>query len=174
MKKEEQFYLFGLQKDKKDLIRYRIVLPLDVFILCGVIGVLLLIFSFSLGTEKGKKNAFTEFRLNERKIAKNTKLTESQPLKKEEKKDTEQLKKFPDSKEIEKEKRYKIQVASFFKEKTASREANELRKIGFPVSVAKKGKYVVIYVGGFDDEVEAKNNLQTLKQRYKDCILRRL
>jgi len=174
MKKEEQFYLFGLQKDKKDLIRYKIILPLDVSILCGVIGILLLIFSFSLGTEKGKKNAFVEFRLSEQKIAKNTKLTENSPLKKEEKGNTEQLGESPDSKEIEKEKRYKIQVASFFKENTAFREADELRKIGFPVSVAKSGKYMVIYVGAFNTEVEAKNNLQTLKRRYKDCILRRL
>lgn len=69
---------------------------------------------------------------------------------------------------------YRIQVASFRKENSANIEARRLKKNGYPVSVMKKGDYVVVYVGSFEDEKEAKNNFKALKEKYTDCILRRL
>ncbi len=69
---------------------------------------------------------------------------------------------------------YSIQVASFLKENSARQEADELKKQGYPVSLIKKGKYVVVYVGNFKNEIDAKNRMNLLKKKYKDCILRRL
>ncbi|MCK5393426.1 MAG: SPOR domain-containing protein [Candidatus Omnitrophica bacterium] len=69
---------------------------------------------------------------------------------------------------------YSIQVASFLKENSALQEADELKKQGYLVSLIKKGKYVVVYVGNYKNEIEAKNRMNLLKKKYKDCILRRL
>jgi len=70
--------------------------------------------------------------------------------------------------------KYNIQVASFHKENAARKEAEQLNEKGYSTSVARKGKYVVIYVGEFDNEGEAKSNFELLQKRYKDCILRQL
>ena len=69
---------------------------------------------------------------------------------------------------------YYIQVASFRKENTAYLEAKILKEKGYPVSVTRKGEYAVVYVGNFENEIEANNNFNSLRKRYKDCILREL
>jgi len=47
-----------------------------------------------------------------------------------------------------------------------------LESNGYPVTVMKKGDYVVIYVGGFENKGEAKTNFINLKKKYKDCIFK--
>lgn len=69
---------------------------------------------------------------------------------------------------------YTIQVASFRKKNSARQEADLLKKQGYPVSLIQKGKYVVVCVGTFKKPIEAKNRLNSLKKKYKDCLLRRL
>jgi len=70
--------------------------------------------------------------------------------------------------------KYLIQVATFMKENVANKEAKSLEKNGYPVLVAKKGKFIVVFVGNFKGTQEAQKNMKELKKKYKDCFLRRL
>jgi len=69
---------------------------------------------------------------------------------------------------------YCVQVASFEKNESALKEAENLKKSGYPVLIIQKGKYSVVYAGRFKEEKEAKTSLNKLKAKYKDCVLRRL
>lgn len=69
---------------------------------------------------------------------------------------------------------YIIQIASYNSEEAASIAAEVLKKKGYQVSLSKKGKFVVLYVGPFNNKNEADKSLKTLKDRYKDSFIRRL
>ena len=163
--KGKQLYLFGLKQDSaKTSEKQRLKLPLDILTIAGVVFALSLIVSFSLGVEKGKK-LFRDLDV----------VPDKQLAQPEEKKGESSLEETSDRTElVTNQQKYKIQVASFRKENTARKEAEQLQEKGYPTLITKKGKYVVIYVGEFDDEVEAKSNFELLQERYKDCILRRL
>ena len=162
----KQLYLFGFHKNSdKASTRPKIILPLDTLILSGVIIVLILILLFSLGVERGKKVAYKlknkEESLNKPEIFRDPVTAASAPEKTViEEKNTE--------------KKYHVQVASFHKENSARQEAKTLENDGYPVIITKKGDYLVIYVGGFKNEREAKSNFKNLQKRYKDCFLKRL
>ena len=66
-----------------------------------------------------------------------------------------------------------MQVASFKKENSAQAEVERLEENGYPVRIMKKGDYVVIYVGGFESEREARSSFNDLKKRYRDCIFKK-
>ena len=180
--KGKQLYLFRSHKDsEKSSGRYRIIFHLDTLILLSVVIILLLTFSFSLGVERGKKNVARDLGNQRQELAGSTNPTESlQPEKtQEQKKQTTQLQDNTSGENIEKKEkkklpRYNIQVASFQRENSAQRAAESLKKKGYPVLIKKKQGYVVVYVGSFDNEKEAKSSLNLLRQTYKDCILRRL
>ena len=56
----------------------------------------------------------------------------------------------------------------------ANVEAEKLKNKGFPVIVTKKGSYVAIFVGEFKTKEEAKEKIPSLKEKYRDCFVRRL
>jgi cell division septation protein DedD len=70
--------------------------------------------------------------------------------------------------------RYAIQVASYNKKEEAMREVKKLKQKGYSVNLAQKGKFVVIFVGGFNDKSKANENMSRLQKQYKDCFIRRL
>jgi cell division septation protein DedD len=70
--------------------------------------------------------------------------------------------------------KYAIQVASYNKKEEAMREVKILKQKGYSVNLAQKGKFVVIFVGGFNDKTQAKENMSRLQKQYKDCFIRRL
>jgi uncharacterized protein YlbG (UPF0298 family) len=185
--REKQLHLFGLESDidstKK---RRRVTLPLDTFLLLMIVIILLFAIAFSLGVEKGRTMASDNNIKNNRVEVsdKNKEITdiivirqETEGLKKplKEKIRVEETLKEKDNRIIEeKMERYIIQVASYSKEIAAYQEAKKLEKRGFPVSVSKKDKYIVIYVGEFKDKKEAERNREILKKNYTDCLIRRL
>ncbi len=167
-----QLYLFSHNKNnEKGSNRPKVILPLDTLILLSVITILLFTLSFSMGVEKGKKVILSE-KETSKEIAnpaqfKGTTTTKSEKIKK-------NIKVIKQPKEKIKEKeRYHVQVASFKKENSALREVKSLENKGYPVTIIKKGDYVVIYVGGFENEGEAKSNFIDLRKRYKDCIFKK-
>ncbi len=189
MMKERQLSLFTIEKaSASNKNRYKLILPLDALFLGTAVAILLLILSFSLGVEKGKKIASLDTRNNKILEEKTELLNDDYTEKAKAKEDIpsqepitqaqtieETTKTEETEKEAEKKKeKYRIQVASFHKENSANIEAQRLKKKGYPVLVMKKGDYVVVYVGSFQNEKEAKNNFKTLKEKYTDCILRRL
>ena len=177
---EKQLYLFGAQPSSgESLKKHRLALPLDILIISGVVFCLSLIVAFSLGVEKGKKIAFKNLSSDtvsaEQKVkeVKEIKADSREELKVEKPELPVEVSHTPVETVSDKQK-YNIQVASFQQEKAARREAEQLKEKGYPASVSKKGKYIVIYVGEFEDKEEAKSKLELLKKQYKDCILREL
>lgn len=170
--KGKQLYLFGLKQSglKDQAEKQKFKPPLDILIIVGVVFALSLIISFSLGVEKGKRMVST----TNLDLAsdKQPQQPEDEPRGKEEESLLEE--KVGQTEIVTNEQKYKIQVASFHKENTARKAAEQLQEKGYPTSITRKGKYVVIYVGEFDDEKEAKSNFELLREKYKDCILRRL
>ena len=71
-------------------------------------------------------------------------------------------------------KKYAIQLASYANKEPAQVEAKKLEQNGYSVQLAQKGKFIVILVGDYHNENDAKNSMQSLKKRYKDCILKKL
>jgi len=167
----KQLYLFGHNKNnEKGSGRPKIILPLDTLILLGVIAILLFTLSFSIGVEKGKRVILGKETLS-KKIIKPIQIEEANTIKNKEIKINTNIIKKPKEKVEEKE-RYHVQVASFKKENSALREIKSLENNGYQTTVMKKGDYVVIYVGGFENKSEAKSNFIDLKKKYKDCIFK--
>lgn len=185
----KQLNLFAFEQGQRDIKkRNTIVVPLDTFLLLGIVIVLLFILFFSLGIERGRKIA-------ERYLAEKNKAglesiddkfaVVSEDLDKPENNNQKQQKEasaaaIKDSKEqvtVEEKKeesKYIIQLVTYLKEKIALEEVNNLKKEGYPVYVSKKGEYTVIFVGGFKSREEAQKSMQTLRKKYKDCFIRRL
>ncbi|MFH1504722.1 MAG: SPOR domain-containing protein [Candidatus Omnitrophota bacterium] len=174
--KEKQLYLFGSNKDTPNNDnQYKVILSLDKFILAGVLILIFLILSFSLGVEKGKKIVFRSNIEQEKKTEKEPIKENSAVIAEKQLESSEQGEQLKDKAEIKEDKlKYRVQVASFQKENSAREEAEKLREKGHQALIVKRGKYTVVYVGEFDTKKEAINKLNTLKERYKDCILRKL
>lgn len=69
---------------------------------------------------------------------------------------------------------YTIQVASYKKDSFAQEEAVKLRKKGYETLVLLKGKYSIVCVGKFSHKEEAVKMSNKLKTNYKDCLIRSL
>ncbi len=193
--REKQLQLFNFDEEQRLKRHYTITLPLDTFILLVIVVILLFIFSFSLGVEKGRKIAYLNAErrgdlaslnirpssLDNYKVNLNeeTQVKEKPAISLEEeiKNTVEEAKSKKTSlpqrnKEDKNTKKYVIQVASYLNMQRAQEEAKKLENKGYPVSVSKKGKFIVVLVGEFKDKDEAQKNKRSLKQTYTDCILR--
>ncbi|MFA5337005.1 MAG: SPOR domain-containing protein [Candidatus Omnitrophota bacterium] len=196
----EQLKLFGAGDESNSRLKRRlIVIPLDTFILSGVVVFLLFILAFSLGVEKGRKNSLAsedaaEFPENALKqetsiVAQNKNIpirqqniVVSKPVVGGEIRQMQAVKNVQIAdKKIEApqavvnvKEGYYIQLASYNKESFADTEAKKLKARGFPSFTAKKGAFIVLYAGTFKTIAEAQKNMGLLKKNYKDCVLRRL
>jgi hypothetical protein len=169
-----QLKFFDIDEEKPKR-RYFIV-PLDTFILSLAIIVLLIIASFSLGVEKGKRLTASSY--SPRKSADQA-LVSNKSKPEIVKKSTVALSK---AEKLEKEKKaedtiagkYVIQVATYKNENIAKREKRLLEKKGLPAIISQRGNYLVIFVGKYSTKKEAESKLKSLKERYRDCFVRRL
>ena len=69
---------------------------------------------------------------------------------------------------------YTVQVASYKSEKSAQREALALQKKGLKAFTLPKGQHVVLCVGNFQKREEASTYGKKLKSNYQDYVVRRL
>lgn len=70
---------------------------------------------------------------------------------------------------------FTIQVASFKLEKNAQLEADKLKKdVGCDIFIIAKGDYSIVCVGKFIERTKAIEFSGKLKNRYNDCLVRRL
>lgn len=71
---------------------------------------------------------------------------------------------------------YTIQVASFKDKTRAEREAERFKKKGLQSIILSKGQYTILCIGRFPNKESARALLADLKKqkRYNDCYLRRL
>lgn len=69
---------------------------------------------------------------------------------------------------------YVIQLASFKKKESAEEELARLNNGGYKADIKKSGDYYQIYIGGFAKERNAQISLKKLKERYKDCYIKKV
>ena len=69
---------------------------------------------------------------------------------------------------------YTVQVASFKLQKFAEDEAHGLKKKGYETFIVPKGQHLILCAGRFLDQGAAKVLSGKLKNKYKDCLVRRL
>ncbi|MDD4183502.1 MAG: SPOR domain-containing protein [Candidatus Omnitrophica bacterium] len=198
----EQLKFFNESNDSNSKLKRKlIVIPLDTFVLSSVVILLLFILAFSLGVEKGRKiiiasdevASLPEKELRQENIniitqnktisGKEQKIAVSQLPKRTETRQAIPAVNMPQAVDKKTEatqapasakEGYYIQIASYNKENFALDEAKKLKNKGFPAYTAKKGSFVVLYVGTFKTITEAQKNVGLLKKNYKDCVLRRL
>ncbi len=72
------------------------------------------------------------------------------------------------------DKGYTVQVASYKKESMAEKEAGDLKRQGLESFVVQKGNYIIVCVGRFSSQDQAKQMLSQLRKRYKDSMIRSL
>lgn len=70
------------------------------------------------------------------------------------------------------DKGYTIQVASYKSDSMAQKESADLKRQGLESFVVTKGNYLIVCVGRFSGQDEAKSMFNKLKKRYKDSIVR--
>lgn len=199
--KEKQLSFFHINESENEKIAKRTYyFSIDVIILGAIFFVLMLIFSFILGVEKGKSYVYRKINYEKSKLSLNQAKNITQPQNKnhlisvsgENNTDKVDKNSFPESQSQNKEtpknnlngnendeEEYKnfsyiIQVASYLKEKYAKNEVNRLTRQGYKAFFLKKGKYIAVYVGKFKNKTKALHNMQILRKYYKDCILRKL
>lgn len=69
---------------------------------------------------------------------------------------------------------YVVQVASFAGPQEAENARRRLTQRGIPASVAEKGKYHVLYAGGYSTYAQAVDAAGQLKSAYRDCFVKKL
>ena len=72
------------------------------------------------------------------------------------------------------EDRYVVQVASFADRAEAEASRARLAKQGVGASVAAKGRYYVLFAGGFSTYAQATEAAGHLRDSYRDCFIRKL
>ncbi len=170
----EQLKLFNFQEDKRGKLSFNI--SLDTLIIFLVIISFVVVFSYILGVEKGKKISFSrKERDNSVLVLKSVKNLheDAQNVKKSLGEHEKILKRENEEKKILSSK-YVIQVATYKNRDIAEKEKKKLEENGYPVIISQRGNYLVIFVGEYSTQEEAKKHLRYLKNRYKDCFIRRL
>lgn len=134
-----------------------------------IIGVVIIcLISFSLGVERGKHLAMPlQQPMRDPEVVPKTTNQDSVIQKKEETQQTAPQQK-------ENQLRYTIQLASYKTKTFAQREADALKGKGLSPLILKKGDYIVLCVGMFENKENARPLLPELSKRYKGCYIRRL
>ncbi|HOD12407.1 MAG TPA: SPOR domain-containing protein [Candidatus Omnitrophota bacterium] len=193
--KQDQFELFS-NADRKSssesavsrFILSNVTLSAENIIVLTVFIFLAIIVSFSVGVEKGKRVASAQPVAVARKIAVQP-VVADQPVEKRKAiqpqipaasvADVRETASAPEDKMPQAlveapQNFYTIQLASFVSKKYAEKEAAALEKKGYETFVVSKGKHIIVCVGRFVDSQAAKTFLGKLKDKYKDCLVRRL
>ncbi len=205
--KQSQFELFpqvGDRAERASTSRFffsSITLSLENIIISGIVMLLVIVFSFAVGVEKGKRVAIhKEIEALPRKVSTDTTLTAALPATAVPVK-TNVPTPFPrvstasievakktlppkgqgvaNSRGITKEQEiptghYTIQIASYARAQMAQKELDVIKKRGLEGFILTKGKYVIVCAGKFSRKDDANLTLNRLQKTYKDCMLRRL
>jgi len=127
------------------------IVPVTIFFIMSCIA------AFSLGVEKGRRETDIT-RGGRQETGGKEKITS--------------IKNIETYKEISTDK-YVIQLASFKESGPAREEIETLNKLGYNADMKKSGSYYQVYIGFFDDEKGAQKLRNKLKERYKDCYIKR-
>ena len=130
-----------------------------IFITIGF--VMSCIIFFSLGVEAGKRNIG---HTSDRGQAARDKIESTGEIVKE--------RRVEEPKRLKNEE-YVIQLAAFNKKLPAEAEQTELQKKGYRADIKQSGNYYQLYIQGFDSTEKAQEVLGKLKEKYKDCYIKK-
>ncbi|MDP2938883.1 MAG: SPOR domain-containing protein [Candidatus Omnitrophota bacterium] len=177
---QAQFELFSNANDasssrgvKRGYSFFSVNLTLDNIVLIAICCLMLIVLSFSLGVEKGRRHYRKQSGFDSPvKLPATEKNAVFKPT-------AAEIKNIPiEKKQLEKSlslvKRYTIQVATFEKQFSVQSEARELKKMGYEILIIPSGKYSQICVGRFPTRKEAEDFKRNLQKKYDDCYVRRL
>ena len=166
----EQLKFFDFrEKGQKKLF---VSISVDIIGFCVILVVLLIVFSYILGVERGKGHFAKGEKVSRELVSKEamesiyqTQTTVvSQGI----------SPSSTDNTTSSDTKSYAIQVASYRFSSAAEREKKKLEEKGYHAKIVKKGEYLIVLVGEYLSREKALQNLNNLKSSYKDCFLRRL
>lgn len=176
-KKEEQqefFEEFKKPERHRDRLRKRyisskrffVTVSLENLVLFCIIVIMVIVLSFSLGVERGKRFDIVKETVVEKEAAPALKAEFSVI----EKEPPARLKAGgPAPKAAAK---YTIQVATFRKESAVDEEIKRLKKNGFSAFTVPIKDMFQVSVGKYATLEEAEPDLRKLRERYKDCFVR--
>lgn len=189
--KQSQFELFPhshqdtVEPHKPKFFLSRVTLNFENLIILTICFFIVMILSFSLGMERGKRTA-TDIIADSETVSN---LGMQMPAKE----DTEPKeivypatavmlahaaeKTISTDQEViglSGENHFTVQVASFKTKKFAEMEADSLRQRGYDSFILPKGSHIIVCVGRFSNRNEAVAFSDQLKNQYKDCFARRL
>lgn len=168
----------------------RISLSLENLVIFGIVAIMVVIFSFSLGIERGKGVAFTAPASDDPGVK--GRVSASHVTGKEREEHEQRTEPVSSRKVVAMAEKagldhavskarpadkgaYTLQVASYKGLKSAQREADNLKKKGFDdVYVLPKGTYMIVCVGNFQNKEDASDVKRQLKSRYQGSVVRRL
>jgi len=178
----------GGKSDESARPRYmaaQMSLSLENLVIFTIVAIMVVIFSFSLGIERGKGVALAPAAGAGSDVKELKEVKEVKDLKS----DTQKMEAdaFP-GKAVVKAKPvaapaakpagtggYTLQVASYKGIKSAQREADKLKQKGFDdVYVLPKGAYTIVCVGNFQNKEDASGVKRQLNNRYQGSVVRRL
>jgi len=156
------------KKGIRTFFHNHISLNVEHIIVLSVVVLMVMIFSFSLGVEKGKRitNSYQDdesVQVIEKQIEKVVPVVEV-------KEETYEEQVLPAEEIFE----YTIQVASFQKQASVEQEAKRLEKKGYETIVIPKGKWIILCVGKFRNKQDAEVLHRELRKKYGDCIIRKI
>lgn len=156
----------------------RISLSLENLVIFAIAAIMVVIFSFSLGIERGKRVALAPVSsassdAKDVAIGSNGAEKAEKVFEKIEPVSSGSVAKAGVADAISGA--YTLQVASYKGLKSAQREAENLKKKGFDhVYVLPKGAYTIVCVGNFQNKEDASHIKRQLNNRYQGSVVRRL
>lgn len=189
----EQLRFFSSRESKGG--KFCINISLDTLAIFLIIIIFVVIFSYVLGVEKGKKHIMASYHAQD-EFAGDIKIDQIEKKQRDKVKETgkkppsETKKQAPETPVIKKEDvaaadrflrtdtkipdtgGYIVQVASYTNKKIAKYEELRLREKGYPALLTQQGNYLVLSVGKYGTRDEAEEKAGQLKSRYGDCIIK--
>jgi len=185
-KKEEQrefFDEFNRPKSAADRLRQKyisrkkffVTVSIENLVLFAIITILCVVFSFSLGVERGKHFGTVELANIDIEVkgikSESINLTAEAPVTK---KALISTKEIPVDAPIKTTPKYAIQAATFRKAETAKKEVELLKKEGFQAFIVESNDLFQVRIGKYDTSGEAKTVLKKLKEKYSDCFVKKI
>lgn len=190
--KENQIELFGAESKSgasleasPRVFTAQLILSSENLVILTICAILVIIFTFSLGIERGKRLALNPQESVITKAMHQEKKSEPVVEKVKEPVGVQEMDSTTIAKNVTQaivddvakvaQNGFTIQVASYKTEKPALREAENLKKKGYDdVYILNKGQYVILCVGNFPSKAGAQQLTKKLKSNYQDLVLRRL
>ncbi len=176
-KKEFQRELFrSPDRFRAPLKRHQFILPrrvtitirLERLIFISITALMVMLVIYALGVEKGKRLVMVNRERAEKEEAKG--MRQAMPEKSQIAAGVQEKL----GEETAPPKQYAVQVATFRKKTSADEEVKRLEKYGHKINVIDAGDYYQVCVGEFISEGDANKMLKILRNRYKDCYVKKI